>query len=100
MRPLNSRVLFTLAALCWVFSAVAGPPLWRWSNPTPHGASIYDMATRGSLVVQVGEFGQVYTSDNLDEWTPRKTGVQNSLRSALFFGSRLIITASEGLILY
>jgi len=91
------KIAFFLLA---TFLPVTAAPTWRWSNPAPHGATIYDITSRGSLVAQVGEFGQVFTSDDLDEWAPRNTGVQNSLRSALFFGSRLVITASNGLILY
>ena len=93
-----------LLSLLWAsvvllnFQVTAAP--WRWSNPEPHGATIFDIASFGSLVVTVGEFGQVYTSDDLVEWMPRRTGVTNSLRSAAFFGAQLVVTASEGMILY
>lgn len=92
--------LVFLWAILLASSTTLAAPAWRWANPTPHGANIYGLASRGSLVVEVGEFGQVYTSDDLDTWSPQSTGVQNTLRSAVFFGSRLIITGSEGLILY
>jgi hypothetical protein len=77
-----------------------GTPVWRWSNPTPHGAHIFGMASSGSTVVQVGEFGQAFMSDDLIEWRPLATGVTNMLRAAVFFGKRLVITGSDGLVLY
>lgn len=93
-----------LLCLLWALAVFAGAEIkaapWRWSNPEPHGANIFDIASFGSLVVTVGEFGQIYTTDDLVEWMPRRTGVTNSLRSAAFFGAQLVVTASQGLILY
>ncbi len=78
----------------------AAAPIWRWSNPTPHGAHIFGLASRGSTVVQVGEFGQVFFSDDLEEWRPWRTGLTNTLRSAVWFGSRVVIVGSEGTVLH
>src|ERR1051325_229240 len=95
------RVVFGIfLGLIGVTHCRGGDPIWRWSNPTPHGANIYGLASRGSTVVQVGEFGQAFASDDLDQWRPLRTGVTNTLRSAIWFGARLIITGSEGIILY
>jgi hypothetical protein len=94
------RALLVLWAFAVYLSLDSKAAPWRWSNPEPHGATIYDVASFGSLVVAVGEFGQVYTSDDLIEWMPRRTGVTNSLRSATFFGAQLVVTASQGTILY
>lgn len=89
-----------LALVCLRCLPVLATPVWRWSNPTPHGATIFAMAARGSAVVQVGEFGQAFASEDLVEWVPLKTGVRNTLRSAIWFGPRLVVTGSDGLILY
>ena len=79
----------------------AGSPVWRWSNPTPHGANIYGLASNGgSTVLQVGEYGQAYVTDNLVDWRPLTTGVTNMLRAAVWLNNRLIITGSEGLVLW
>lgn len=51
-------------------------------------------------MVQVGEFGQAYATDDLVQWRPLATGVTNMLRSAIWFGPRLVITGSDGLVLY
>jgi hypothetical protein len=100
LRRLQNFVLLLVAVVELGGILQAAAPRWRWSNPAPHGSHIYGIATRGSLVAQVGEFGQLYTSDDLDTWTPEKTGVTNALRSAAWFGSRLIVTGSEGTFLY
>lgn len=94
-----------LRAVVWAWLALAGViaeagPNWRWSNPAPQGANVFDVANFGSLTVQVGEFGQIYASDDLNSWMPRRTGVTNSLRSALFLNGRLVVSGSSGLILY
>jgi hypothetical protein len=88
--------------LGWLASVVcfAAAPSWRWSNPVPHGAHIFGLASSGSTVVQVGEYGQAYATDDLVQWRPLETGVTNMLRSATWLGSRLIITGSEGIVLY
>ena len=78
------------------------PLRWRWSYPTPHGANIVDMAYSPtlSLAVQVAERGQLYTSDNLSTWLPRDSGVTNALRGVTFFGTRIVVTAAYGVVLY
>jgi hypothetical protein len=88
--------------LGWLASIVCfgATPVWRWSNPVPHGAHIFGLASSGSTVVQVGEFGQAYATDDLVQWRPLATGVTNMLRSAMWLGPRLVITGSDGVILY
>jgi hypothetical protein len=80
--------------------AFADTPTWRWSNPTPHGAHIFALASKGSTVVEAGEFGQAFASDDLVTWRPLATGVTNMLRAATWFGPRLVITGESGLVLY
>jgi hypothetical protein len=87
----------------WLFlvgAVVEAGPAWRWSNPAPQGASVFDIANFGSLTMQVGEWGQIYASDDLNSWMPRRTGVTNHLRSALFLNGRLVVSGANGLILY
>ncbi len=76
------------------------PPVWRWSNPTPHGANIVDQAANSALTVQVGERGQVYLSDDWETWIPRDTFTTNALRGVTFFGGRLVITGEAGTVLF
>lgn len=82
--------------------AVDFPLHWRWSNPLPHGAHVYDMAysPTASLAVQACERGQIFTSSDLDLWLPRDTGLTNDLRAVTFFGQRIIVTGENGLVLY
>ena len=61
--------------------AIILPPIWRWSNPTPHGANVYDMAYIGGTYVQVGECGQIFTSDDAQTWVPRDSGTTLALRA-------------------
>ena len=59
----------------------AAPPLrWRWSNPKPHGGNIVDLAYSPTLnlAVEVTELGQVFSSADLNLWTPRETGTTTS----------------------
>jgi hypothetical protein len=86
----------------WMMASLsfAATPTWRWSNPAPHGAHIYALASSGSTVVQAGEYGQAFASDDLTTWRPLIVGVTNMLRSAVWFGPRLIITGSEGTVVY
>src|SRR5438309_949640 len=82
--------LCLLAALIFPSDARAFslPPIWRWSNPLPHGANVYDMSCGNGIYVQVCERGQVFTSDDGQTWTPRDTGVTTALRGVCFFGGR------------
>ena len=81
---------------------ISFPLRWRWSNPRPHGNNIVDMAYSPTLGlgVQVAERGQIYTSDDLDTWLPRDSGVTNALRAVAFFGPRTVITGEAGVVLY
>jgi len=75
-------------------------PRWRWSNPMPHGANVYDMAYGLDLTVQVGERGQLFTSDDLIFWQPRNTGVTQALLAVTFLNNRLIAAGANGTIIY
>src|SRR5258705_9993 len=76
------------------------PARWRWSNPTPHGGNIFDMAYGIGLTAAVTERGQIFTSEDLQFWQPRDSGTTNSLRAVIFFNGRLIITGERGTVLY
>jgi hypothetical protein len=76
--------------------------LWRWSNPLPFGANIADLAVRsGEPVVAVAEYGQLFTSTDLVNWTRENTGTSRWLRSATYFGNtptntaRLLIASGQ-----
>src|ERR1044072_5664281 len=84
--PARSSLPFFLVALFSAFdapSAVTYPLRWRWSNPTPHGNNIINMAYLPAptpRAVQVTERGQIYTREDLILWTPRDSGTTNALR--------------------
>ncbi len=109
-QPLNSFLASArggaalLLLLLWSPASTAQVPSlrWHWSNPLPHGGNAVDMAysPQWLLAVQVAERGQIFTSDNLDLWLPRDSGVTNSLRAVAFFGSRIVITGENGCVLY
>ena len=82
--------------------AVNFPLRWRWSNPSPHGGNVVDMAYSPmlSLGVQVAERGQIFTSGDLSLWLPRDTFLTNALRAVAFFGPRIVVTGEAGAVLY
>src|SRR2546423_15685020 len=99
-----SRLLWSLLLLYCVPFRAAGqvtfPFTWRWSNPTPHGNNIIDMAAANGLVVQVSERGQIYTSSDFAAWIPSESHTTNSLRAVTFFGSRIIVVGENGTVLH
>lgn len=76
------------------------PPLWRWSNPTPHGANVVDQTANEFLTVQVGERGQIYLSDDWETWTPRDSYTTAALRACVMLNGRLVITGEAGTIMF
>ncbi len=94
------RVVAVLAVGAGNVLAVTLPPVWRWSNPLPHGANIVDQTTVGPVSVQVGERGQVFTSDDWGLWWPRDSHSPAALRGATFFGGRLVVTGEAGTVLF
>jgi hypothetical protein len=93
-------VLLCAVAVSFDAAALTSPLTWRWSNPGPHGNTIYDLAYSGGLTVQVCERGQIYTSEDLDIWVPRDSGTTNSLRGVAFLGSRILVSGAYGTMLY
>jgi len=73
------------------------PPVWRWSNPVPHGADVFGLAraSDGSYV-EAGEQGQIFTSDDLATWIPQPSPSTLSLRAATFLGGRLVMVGASG----
>jgi hypothetical protein len=79
--------------------AASLPLTWRWSNPRPHGNNIAAMTFGNGWTVQVGERGQIYLSRDLNDWIPYDSRTTNDLRSATFFGSKIVITGENGTVL-
>lgn len=104
----SKNALFRLAIgilemgwFCLPLQSVTYPLDWRWSNPTPHGADIADVAyATGGLAVQVGERGQIYTSTDMNLWIPRRSHTERALRSVAFLGGRIVISGESGTILF
>lgn len=76
------------------------PLVWRWSNPTPHGNNIIDMAYTNGLWVQVAERGQIYTTEDWQTWIPRRSHTTNALRAVTFFNGHIVATGENGTVLY
>ena len=96
------RLVVFAVALGLEMSAATFPLCWRWSNPRPHGNNVVDMAYSSGLglAVQVAEYGQLYTSADLELWTPRDSGTTNWLRAVTFLGARILITGENGTVRY
>jgi len=76
--------------------AVNFPLTWRWSNPFPHGNNIIDVAGTDGFWIQVAERGQLYTSGDLFNWTPRDSHTTRALRAVTFFRDQILISAESG----
>lgn len=93
------RALLLLAAALLV--PCKSPALtWRWSNPTPHGNNVVDMAWNGYLSVQVAELGQLYTGTDFLGWVPQNSGTTNDLQAVRFFGKRIVFVGANGTVGY
>ncbi|MCW5559366.1 MAG: hypothetical protein KIT22_16240, partial [Verrucomicrobiae bacterium] len=90
------------ATLLWTRGpAVADFWRWSWSNPLPHGNNITDFAFHTNHhFIQVTDSGQIYVSTVGGGWESRESGTRHDLRGAAFMGSRLLISAERGLILW
>jgi len=92
----------TMLGLISVTQASAGldADRWRWSNPMPHGNNILDMLVTDEFAVQVGDAGSVQIRRADNHWLPATTGVTNYLRGTALFGSRILVTGENGMILW
>lgn len=95
---LSGLVLSFLAGASLMAEELSLP--WRWSNPLPNGNNVYDLSVKDAWYVQVTDHGQIYVSTNRLEWSPRVSGVTNSLRAVMFHQERIIITGENGTILH
>lgn len=77
-------------------AAVNFPLTWRWSNPTPHGNNIIDVAYTNQFWIQVAERGQVYTSGDMLSWTPRDSHTTRALRAVTFFKDQIVMVGEMG----
>jgi hypothetical protein len=102
-RPRHTQIalgLFLLVLLAPKLYAANLSPRWRWSNPRPHGANIFDSVLSFGLTVQVAERGQIFTSEDAFFWQPRESGTTVALRAVTFFGDRLVVTGENGTVVY
>lgn len=106
MRCLDKSLLCRRPAAVWsgllllalAVAARPGETTWLWSNPMPHGNSVYDLAVSDELLVQVCDRGRVYTSPFDGLWTAHDLGTTKSLRAVCFFNDRIVVTGQEGLV--
>ncbi|RTZ64124.1 MAG: hypothetical protein DSZ35_10635 [Verrucomicrobia bacterium] len=97
-----ARGCLALGLLAWIAPCLAmaeeGP--WRWSNPQPHGNSIRAIAKGDDFSIEVGDNGSIHTSQNMVQWFPRASGVELTLRAAVFFKEQAIVAGDDGTLLY
>jgi len=77
----------------------ASPLTWLWASPQPNGNNWVDLIQTNGFYVGLGGRGQLSSSMDLRLWTPHASGTPLALRSAAFFGDRVIITTEQGHIL-
>src|SRR5271157_1514924 len=90
-RAAASAAVLLLALGTRALTGVDLPPVWHWSNPTPDGADLFGLASSQGTYVQVGEQGQIFTSEDLVSWMPRQSFTTASLQAVTFFGGRGLI---------
>src|SRR5262245_52219383 len=96
-------MLWGLSLIIWAATpshAASEPLRWRWSNPLPFGADIFDTAYGFGLTIAVTERGGIFASEDLVFWEPRESHTAVSLRAVTFFGERIVITGERGTVLY
>ena len=97
------RSHFGAILLLWSFSlylpAATPSPIWRWSNPSPHGNNIVEMISTNGFAVQVCDRGQLYSSVDYETWVPHETHTSNALRCLCFFKGQFVVSAEGGTIL-
>ena len=97
-----AKVCLALGLLAWfapdLAKAEEGP--WRWSNPRPHGNSIRAMAKGNGFSIEVGDNGSIHTSQNMVQWFPRESSMEQTLRATLFFAEQAIVAGDGGTLLY
>ena len=102
LNRLINKGCLALGLLVWIAPGLAraeeGP--WRWSNPQPHGDSIRAIAKGGDFSIEVGDNGSIHTSQNMVQWFPRASGVEQTLRAAVFFAEQAIVAGDGGTLLY
>jgi hypothetical protein len=58
------------------------------------------MAWNGTLGVQVGDLGRIYSSPDMQNWVPCVNRNTNDLQAVRFFGSRIVVCGQNGLVGY
>ena len=99
-QPLSTARAILLIAAALLVPGKSPALIWRWSNPTPHGNNIVDMAWNGYLSVQVAELGQIYTGTDFLGWAPQNSGTTNDLQAVRFFGKRIVFVGANGTVGY
>lgn len=95
------RWLLSLVLAVGMTAVAAELPLrWRWSNPTPHGNNLNDLAVRSGFHVAVGDRGHVYASEDLVTWTVLPAPTTRQLRAVAFAGARLVAAGEAGTLLF
>ena len=94
-------ILFAVMAGAGTVRAQGSNLTWHWSNPTPFGNSITDLAWRTNrLYLAVGDRGALWVADSLPNWRRAKTGTTVALRGATYLGDRAIVVGEGGAIFW
>ena len=78
-------------------SAVAQPQFrWKWSAPDPFGNNIVGLLYTNSTYVAVCDFGRIYTTPDLTNWTAFDSGTNLALRSVAYFSGQMVAVGESG----
>ena len=98
----SSLLFLRRIALCLAFGfmapflAAAGS--WQWVSPTPTGNHITSFAYGAGRFVGVGAAGEIVTSPDGATWTPRTSGVKESLARVVFDGTRFVAISANNIV--
>jgi hypothetical protein len=82
-------------------AAVNRSPEWKWSNPSPFGNAVNDLAWRTNrLYLAAGERGVLHVADALPSWRRVDTDTLKSLRAATYLGGRAVVVGESGVVLW
>src|SRR5947207_9613382 len=97
-RRFYAGVALLLAQISIAVGGSTSSPIWRWSNPSPHGNNIVGMLSTNGFVLQVCDRGQLYSSVDYETWTPHETHTSSSLRCLCFFKGQYVVSGESGTI--
>ena len=74
---------------------------WTLRTPLPSVETIQSMTSNsaGTRLVAVGNFGEIWTSDNATAWTKRTSGTTSNLLDVIFVGTQFVVVGDNSVVL-